>query len=187
MQKMMRLLILCSLVLLASSALNKIFVDAAQPTVIACATHTASTASVEAIAANFTLKDQYDNLQVYRFPREKVAVLAFGDRKGSAQIDGWVKPIYDRYRERVDIHGVAVLGAVPTVARGIVRRVLKNQTKQPVMLDWSGTVAKKYDYTAGAASIVVIDRSGKIMLRTAGVADQASLNRVYGQIDKLLN
>ncbi|MEJ7618365.1 MAG: redoxin domain-containing protein [Pyrinomonadaceae bacterium] len=138
------------------------------------------------VATDFALKDQYDKLQVYQFPRSRVTVLAFGDRKGSEQIESRVRPLYERYKERVDIHGVAVLSAVPTVARGVVRRIMKHQVKQPVMLDWSGSVAKKYDYTSGAASIVVIDRNGRILLRTAGAANDTSLGRVYGQIDKLL-
>ncbi|MEJ7713459.1 MAG: hypothetical protein WKF84_27350 [Pyrinomonadaceae bacterium] len=144
-------------------------------------------ASTEELATDFTLKDQFDKLQVYRFPRDRVTVLAFGDRKGSEQVESWVKPLYQRYKERVDINGVAVLDTVPSVARGIVRKVIKAQVKHPVMLDWNGLVAKKYDYTGGAASVVVIDRSGKILLRNAGAADEASLNRVYVQIDQLLN
>lgn len=172
--KQVTLGILCVLMMLTGSTTDNYTAGAAAPFY------------AETVASDFTLKDQYDNLWVYRFPRNKVTVLAFGDREGSEQIESWVTPLYGRYQERVDIHGVAVLGSVPSMARGIVRRIVKSQTKQPVMLDWSGAVAKKYDYTGDGANIVVIDRSGKILLRAAGAADDESLRRVYGQIDKLI-
>lgn len=143
-------------------------------------------ASGESQASEFELKDQYENALSYKFPRQKPSVLTFGDRKGSEQIEGWVRPLYDRYQERIDQHGVAVLSSVPSFMRGVVRRIFKSQVKYSVLLDWKGDVSRSYEYQGGKANVVVIDRNGQIVLRVYGAANQQELNRVYTQIDKLL-
>ncbi|HEX9005150.1 MAG TPA: redoxin domain-containing protein, partial [Blastocatellia bacterium] len=118
--------------------------------------------SVASKATDFELKDQYDNSASYRFPKQKVTVLTFGDRKGSEQIEGWARPLWDRYQTKIDQQGVAVLNSVPFFARGIVRGVFKSKVKYPVLLDWTGKVSKAYGYTGGKANLFVIDRNGHI-------------------------
>lgn len=137
-------------------------------------------------ATAFELKDQYDKLEKYRFPNGRVTVLTFGDRKGASQIEGWVRPLWDRYESRIDQKGVAVLSSVPSFARGVVRRIFKTRVKYPVLLDWSGDVSKAYGYQGGSAVLYVIDKQGRIVLSLTGVADNARLDKVYRQIDKLL-
>ena len=137
-------------------------------------------------ATNFELKDQYDNAHTYHFPKDKVSVLAFGDRKGSAQIEGWIRPLVERYQGRIDINGVAELSAVPALSRGIVRRIFKRQVKYPVMLDWSGEVSKGYGYRGGRAGIFVINQQGHIVATRTGAASTAGLNTLYEEINRLV-
>jgi len=137
-------------------------------------------------ATPFELKDQYEKKLAYAFPRQKVSVLVFGDRKGSDQIEGWVRPLYERYKDRIDQNGVAVLGSVPAFMRGIVRQIFKSQVKYPVLLDWTGNVSRAYEYQSGKANLVVIDRNGQIVHCAFGAASEAELNRIYTQIEKLL-
>ncbi len=137
-------------------------------------------------AADFDLKDQYDNAASYRFPKQKITVLTFGDRKGSEQIEGWVRPLWDRYQTKIDQQGVAVLSSVPFFARGIVRGVFKSKVKYPVLLDWTGKVSKAYGYSGGKANLYVIDRNGHIVLKIAGAANPAELHHVFAQIDRML-
>ncbi|MDX2032831.1 MAG: hypothetical protein SF339_19295 [Blastocatellia bacterium] len=145
-----------------------------------------SDAASESRAAEFELKDQYEKPLAYRFPKGKVSVLTFGDRKGAEQIEGWVRPLYDRYQARIDQHGVAVLSSVPSLMRGIVRGIFRSKVKYSVLLDWKGDVARSYGYQSGKANVVVIDRNGQIVLRVYGAANHQELNRVFTQIDKLL-
>lgn len=142
--------------------------------------------SDELKAPDFELKDQYDNRAAYRFPKQKVSVLTFGDRKGSEQIEGWVRPLWDRYQTRIDQQGVAVLTAVPFFARGIVRGIFKSKVKYPVLLDWTGSVAQSYGYRSGKANLYVIDREGQIVLKVVGPATPADLQKVCAQIDRIL-
>jgi peroxiredoxin len=137
-------------------------------------------------AAEFELKDQHDQPFRYRFPQSRITVLIFGDRKGSEQIEGWVRPLYNRYQTRIEQYGVAVLSAVPSMMRGLVRGMFKRKVKYPVLLDWKGEVAKVYQYESRQANLIIVDRNGRIVYRTTGAASEAKLHWAYEQIDRLL-
>lgn len=142
--------------------------------------------SDEAKASDFELKDQYDREASYRFPKQKITVLAFGDRKGSEQIEGWVRPLWDRYQNGIDQQGIAVLTSVPFFARGFVRGIFKSKVKFPVLLDWTGKVSKAYGYQTGQANLYVIDRNGRIAMKVTGAATPSDLHKVFAQIDRML-
>ncbi|MBL8207822.1 MAG: redoxin domain-containing protein [Blastocatellia bacterium] len=146
---------------------------------------------MNAVAANmrapeFELKDQYGNSQAYRFPNGRVNVLIFGDRKGSGQIEAWVRPLYDRYQDRINIKGIAALSSVPSMARGMVTRIFKSQVKYPVLLDWTGDVTKSYGYEAGKANVFVVSPNGDILLRINGAATPQGLDQVKAQVSRAL-
>lgn len=137
-------------------------------------------------AVDFELRDQYNQLISYRFPKSKPTILIFGDRKGSEQIEGWVKPIWAQYQERVDQRGVAVLSAVPSFMRGIIRSMFKSRVKYPVLLDWTGGVAKSYAYQSGQANLILIDQQGQIVLRLNGAVSKDGLQQLFARVDRLL-
>jgi len=143
--------------------------------------------AVGSIASDFTLKDQYNQLASYRFPPERLTVLIFGDRKGSEQIEGWVRPLWDRYQARIDQRGVAVLSSVPSMVRGLVRTIFRSQVKHSVLLDWKGDVSQAYGYQNGRANLFLIDRQGRIVLRLHGAAEADSLGQLFTRIDRLLS
>ena len=58
-------------------------------------------------ASNFTLEDQFGNKIGINFPSHKVVILIFGDRKGSEQVEGWVRPLYGKYTDTLYIFGIA--------------------------------------------------------------------------------
>jgi hypothetical protein len=137
-------------------------------------------------AKDFSLKDQFGNNLEYKFPREKVSILAFGDKDGSDQLEAWIRPLYDKYTDKVDIMGVAELSAVPAIARGIVRAMIKKKSKKAVMLDWEGKVSKDFKYEKKQANIVLIDKNGNIIAKQIGIADEAKLKTFYAEIDRLI-
>ncbi|NBO64495.1 MAG: hypothetical protein EBU88_06580 [Acidobacteria bacterium] len=150
--------------------------------------HSAPSPSIVAVerAAPFELKDQYNQTNVYRFPRSKPTIFVFGDRRGSEQIEGWVRPVWDRYQERVDQKGVAVLSAVPAFMRGIIRSMFRSKVKYPVLLDWTGDVARSYSYQSGKAILVLIDQQGEVVLRLDGPVSRNGLQLLYARIDRLV-
>jgi hypothetical protein len=137
-------------------------------------------------APEFELRDQYGNTEAYRFPNGRVNVLIFGDRKGSGQIESWVRPLYERYQNRVNIKGIAALSSVPSFARGMVTRIFKSQVKYSVLLDWTGGVTKSYGYEAGKANVFVVGPSGEILLRINGAATPQGLDQVKAQVSHAL-
>ncbi|HEX4951497.1 MAG TPA: hypothetical protein VFZ34_32865 [Blastocatellia bacterium] len=137
-------------------------------------------------APEFELSDQHGKSEAYRFPNGRVHVLIFGDRKGSGQIEAWVRPLYDRYQTRVNIKGIAALSSVPSFARGVVTRIFKLQVKYSVLMDWTGGVTKSYGYEAGKANVFVIGPGGEILLRINGAATQQGLDQVKAQISRAL-
>ncbi len=137
------------------------------------------------MAPPFQLEDQHGRTHSLRFPGDKASILAFGDRQGSEQIEGWIRPLYQRYGKRIDIFGVADVSAVPSWLRGIVRRMFRGRLDYPVMLDWSGEVSRSYGYGGGEANIFLVDRRGRIVLVETGAADAAGLERIYRALDEL--
>ncbi len=147
---------------------------------------TAETVTAQAKIANFGLKDQNDKYVEVNFPSDKPVILIFGDRKGSEQIDGWVKPLYQKYQGNVYIFGVASLSGVPSYARGLVRRLIKRQTSVPVLLDWGGKVSKSVAYEKDKALILVLNTDGTVIARDTGAADGPKLSKIYTRMDKAL-
>ena len=137
-------------------------------------------------AMDFELRDQFGKALAYRFPKERVSVLVFGDRKGSEQVEGWVRPVYERYTDRIDLHGVAVLTSVPSLFHGYARRQFRKNVKYPVLLDFKGDVTKGYGYEGDKANVFVIARDGAVAHRAAGAATPDGLNRLYAEVDRLL-
>jgi hypothetical protein len=137
-------------------------------------------------ARAFRLADQYGATHDFGFPRRRVSVLLFADYAGSDQLEAWIRPLYERYRERIGIYGVAELSIVPGFMHGLVRTVIRKRLDYPVMLDWQGDVARDYAYEKRQANLVVIDTHGRIVLRVVGRVDAAKLAHVTAQLDRLL-
>ena len=137
-------------------------------------------------AADFSLKDQFGKVHDFKFPKEKVTILAFGDKDGSEQLEAWIRPLYDKYQDKIDIHGIAELSSVPLIARGIVRSIIKKKTTYSVMLDWEGKVSESYKYEKKKANIYLIDKKGMVVVKEIGAADAARLDTLYKEIDALL-
>lgn len=137
-------------------------------------------------AENFTLEDQFGKKISINFPSDKVAVLIFGDRKGSEQVEGWVRPLYGKYTDKIYIFGIAELSVVPWAVRPVVRSMIRSKSKTPVMLDWSGNVSKSYGYEKGKANVFVVRKDGTIVTIKRGAVSNAALNELYQEINAVL-
>lgn len=137
-------------------------------------------------AAAFELEDQFGKKIAVKFPSEKITVLVFGDRGGAEQIEGWVRPLYGKYTDKIEIHGIAELSAVPWIAKGVVRSTIKNRSKTPVMLDWSGKVSKDYGSESEKANLFIVGKDGYILAEKRGAATAAELAELHKVIDGVL-
>jgi len=135
-------------------------------------------------ASTFTLSDQYGTRYQLEYPRDKITILVFADQRGSTQVDGWVRPLYERYKSSVSIHGVAQLSLVPRFLQPTLRAFFRRTIKFPVMLDWTGEVSRLYGYRGKQALVVVIDSQGTIFFSLKGKAKPDLLKQCYEQVDR---
>lgn len=138
------------------------------------------------VALEFELQDQHGISRSCRFPASKIRVVTFADQKGTARIEGWVRPLYQRYRDRIEIHGVAMLSAVPVLARGLVSGIIKASVAYPVLLDWDGRVTQHYNQERDPFRLVVIDEAGRVHCSLTGAANKSSLQALFASLDALL-
>ena len=137
-------------------------------------------------AQNFTLEDQFGNKISVAFPSDKVVVLVFGDRKGSEQVEKWVRPLYEKFTDQIYIFGIAELSVVPWAVRPVVRGIIKSKSKTPVMLDWTGKIAKSYGTEKEKANLFVVNKNGSVVSVKRGAATSAVLNNLYKEINSIL-
>ena len=147
------------------------------------ASETPAMADAVRLAPAFTLQDQHRTSHRYDFPRPKISVLIFADYAATAQLEAWIQPLYDRYRDAIAIDGVAVLSKAPKLLRGMVRAAFRDRLERPVMLDWSGAVSSDYQYEKGEANLFVIAPNGRMLLKIVGAVSAAKLERVQQVID----
>lgn len=136
--------------------------------------------------AGFELQDQYGARHRVAFPRQRISVLVFADREGSEQLESWVRPLYERYRGAIDIHGVAKLAGVPPPLRPVLRAIFRRAVEYPVMMDWTGRVSEEYAYEACRVNLVVVSPAGRVEYRFNGAATPAELDQCFARIDGLL-
>ena len=133
----------------------------------------------------FTLTDQDGQTRAVSYPRDKVSVFVVADQKGSSEIAGWIAPLYARYNDRIEISGIAALPGIPPMFHGLFRREFKKRLSYPVMLDWSGDVARRFGYENERAQLLVIGKDGRVALRQSGAANDRALAEVFREIDRL--
>lgn len=156
------------------------------PLLALLAWHTAALAAPVEKLQNFELTDQHVRTRRYEFPKAKVTVMTVADHKGSDQLAPWIQRLHDRYKERVDIDGVADVSMVPKPFHNMVREAFRKQLTYSVMLDWGGSVVKQFGYAKGVPNIYVIDRGGRIVKQVAGPVSNEALRGLTRQIDRAI-
>ena len=137
------------------------------------------------VAAEFSLLDQYGKRYRITHPQKKVCVFVFADKWGCTQVEGWVSPIYERYKDTIMILGVAQLANVPSWLRPTLLKIFKRSIKYSVMMDWTGDVSRKYGYPGGKAFVVIVDREGVIRKRLKGKASSVLIEECCNIINEL--
>jgi hypothetical protein len=85
---------------------------------------------------NHRFGNRYAVTRSYRFPKAKVTAMTVADHKGAEQLKPWIQRLYERYRRRIDIDGVADVSVIPKPFRGMVRAAFGKRLACSVMLDW---------------------------------------------------
>lgn len=132
------------------------------------------------------LRDQFDSPQKLSFPTTNITLLTIADKKGSAQVDGWIAALKPRCDGRIAIRGLADVGGAPGFVQGRIRKGFQESRKYPVMLDWSGKVCAQFGYKKDEANILVLDRKGIILARFTGTATPGAVAAAVAALDKVL-
>ncbi|MCS7079158.1 MAG: hypothetical protein NZ585_03795 [Chloracidobacterium sp.] len=154
------------------------------PTLTRAGVHSAESL-VGAQSKTFTLTDQYNRPHTIAFPMSKPLVLMLGDRGGSKQIEPWVRELYQRYGDSIEIQGVAILRGVPPLIRPMIRSQLRSRAPKSVLLDWSGNVADMYHCRSDVCNVVVIDRQGRIATIVRGGVSAERSRLVCQALDRI--
>jgi hypothetical protein len=136
-------------------------------------------------APEFSLTDQYSRCYEITYPQKKVCVMVFAGKWGSIQVEGWVKPLYEHYRDSITILGVARLESVPEFLRSAILRLFRKIIRFSVIMDWTGNLSRSYEYTGRNAHLVIISRQGTIRHRENGRATKERIEKCFEIIDKL--
>lgn len=163
--------------LLVCAALAAIFVTAA-----------AAQPSIEAgeRAPGFDIKDQFG--KTWKLPELKgrVVALVVATADSGRLMGPWVDTLKAQYTDKVTILGLLDLKSVPFIGRGIARSRIKKETKDPMMLDFSGKTSQAYGVSDKAPTVVVIDKNGLIQAIVRQTYTKSSYESVSAAIDKSL-
>ena len=135
---------------------------------------------------DFELTDQEAKKRCYHFPKTKVTVMTVADHQGAEQLAPWIQCLYDHYQNRIDIDGVADVSMIPKVFRAMLRKAFKKQLTYSVMLDWDGSVVRRFAYEKDVANIYVIDRGGRIVKQLTGALNDEALRELFREIDRAI-
>lgn len=134
----------------------------------------------------FSLPDQFGRLHRVAFPKARISVVTLADRAGSEQIEGWIRPLYERYCDGIDIHGVAKVEGVPAPLKPLLCAMFRRSFTFPILMDWTGAVSRAFGHEARVANVVVLSPAGHVVYRFNGRAEPAELRRCFHQIDRML-
>ena len=138
-------------------------------------------------AAAFELHDQFKTPCSFSFPRDRITVLMFADRKASDYAEPWAQKLWDTYKDRIDMQGVGVGRWIPFFERPLIRMLVRKATDYSIMLDWKGKVADQYYYQRNEFCVHVIEPGGGIVRTVAGPPDQRNVAMVCATVDRLLD
>jgi hypothetical protein len=134
---------------------------------------------------SFVLDDQSAVTHQVEFPRRRPLYIVAASRSGTAEIAGWVKPIEERFGEAVEILGLADVRGVPSVFHGLIRRMIKEGTQWPVLLDWNGDLVPALCSGSSSTQVLVIHPNGDVVCRQQGKVSKANLDRVCDELHRL--
>ena len=137
-------------------------------------------------APDFDLKDQFSKSWSLKGLTGTVTVLIVANSDSGRAMGPWVDALKQRYAVKVQILGLLDLHTVPGIGRGIAKSRIRRETKDPLMLDFSGSIGRAYGVTDKYPVVVVIDKTSMARAVVRGAYDQMSFDVVTKAVDKAL-
>ncbi len=137
-------------------------------------------------APDFGLKDQFDKSWTLSALTGTVTVLVAADTDSGRAMGPWVDALKQKYAGKAQILGLLDLHTVPGIGRGIARSRIRRETKDPLMLDFSGNIGRAYGVSSKAPTVVVIDKTGVVRAIARSAYDQTAFSDVATAVDRAL-
>lgn len=110
-------------------------------------------------APDFSLKDQFGKAWSLDGMKGKVTVVIVANPKSGESMGPWVDNLNTTYGNKIEVLGMLDLQSVPGIGRGIAKIRIRRETKEPMMLDFSGDITKSYGVSDDYPVVVVIDKN----------------------------
>jgi predicted transcriptional regulator len=120
----------------------------------------------------FEIADQFDRRHADADLRGRLLLVVGADQTGSRYQGPWVDGLRDAVQtltaeDEAQVVEAADLRGVPFFVRGSVKRRFPSDRRSWVLMDWRGVFARAYRFEPKKCNILVFDRSGKLVYRTA--------------------
>jgi hypothetical protein len=120
----------------------------------------------------FKIKDQFNREYTEKDFAGKIIFLIGSDKEGNKFNHAWGKAVGDSIRnqpgrQHVQFLRVADLRGVPFFLKGMIKGKFPKEEKKWVLLDWKGHFPKTYGFVKGACNILIFDRRGALVHKTA--------------------
>jgi len=131
------------------------------------ATEPISTPSTE---LEFELEDQFGRRYDSSEFADKRLILVGGNREASNDTRAWALEALKLIaaesapNAQVELLRVADLRAVPAGFRGLVAKKMRRKYETPVLMDWQGVLADRFEFQSGLANVVIVDELGVVHL-----------------------
>lgn len=132
---------------------------------------------------NFELRDQHNRPHRVAFPQPDVSVLVVADEQGAKRLPPWFSALKERLGDSIAVRGIAELSLVPRFMRASVRQRLGKDYAGPVLLDWTGSVARLLGCSPGEANVFVLATNGVVRCRWRGDCDATKLQALLDCIE----
>jgi hypothetical protein len=137
----------------------------------------AATPTRDATTVAFRLRDQFGREHDAGDYRGRALVLVAAARGGRSVGTAWVEALrglQDSVTPAGDVPVIAVadLRGVPWILRRFTRTQFPHDRRQPVLLDWDGSVARRLDLDRERCTVLVVGPDGQVETRvTPAVVD----------------
>ncbi len=120
----------------------------------------------------FEMQDQFDVLHSSQDVSGQGTVIIVSDREGSKHSENWGRAIKAIASElavskNISILAVAHIQSVPSFLRSFVRKLIKRDRTDPVLLDWNGQFNRSYGVKPSLVNVLVFSTEGKLLLHIA--------------------
>lgn len=137
-------------------------------------------------APPFKLADQFGKTWDLESLKGSVVVVVAANRDSGREMGPWVDNLKEKYGERIQLLGLIELRGIPGFARGMARSRIRKETKEPLMIDFSGSTGKAYSVNSEDPVVVLIDKSGTARSVVRSAYSETAFKPLSAAVDKAL-